>query len=272
MPLFADLMEETGESFIQPVINEPIPITAQEEKELKRVFDLLCDYQKKINLKDQIRTIQANSYMAKITAQMDSRITANTKELEMQETMAQNDIDALLQQQAELESNPDKKISVPDVHCMLKRLKVRISKKDVQEMVWEVDDDLDQCLNWSEFRLMFTRNIMDNTGLEPSRMFNLTQFLIYDSNGNGRVSVDETMNMLYARYGRVKMETKLKELFGENMHETGLEGGEISYQEFIRAVEKVQVQMFMGTTTGMIVAAKTKKDLTTMQNTLSSNF
>lgn len=267
-------MEETGESFIQPVQanSEPVPITSQEERELRRVFDLLCDYQKKINLKDQIRIIQANSYMAKISAQMDSRITANSKELEQQETAAQNEIDALLQQQVDLETNPDKKISVPDVHCMLKRLKVKMAKKDVQEMVWEVDDDLDQCLNWTEFRLMFTRNIMDNCGLEPSKMFNLTQFLIYDHNGNGRVSVDETMNMLYARYGRVKMETKLKELFGENMHETGREGGEISYQEFIRAVEKVQVQAFWGTTMGMIVASKTKKDLAHMQDTLSSTF
>ena len=30
--------------------------------------------------------------------------------------------------------------------------------------------------------------------------FNLTQFLIYDTNHNGLVSVDETMNLLYARY------------------------------------------------------------------------
>jgi hypothetical protein len=68
------------------------------------------------------------------------------------------------------------------------------------------------------------------------------------------------------------METKLKELFGENMHETGREGGEISYQEFIRAVEKVQVQTFWGTTQGNIVASYIKKDLSTMQVTLASTF
>jgi hypothetical protein len=49
---------------------------------------------------------------------------------------------------------------------------------------------------------MFTRNATDRTGLEPSKMFFLTQFLIYDHNENGRVSVDETMNMLYARFER----------------------------------------------------------------------
>lgn len=68
------------------------------------------------------------------------------------------------------------------------------------------------------------------------------------------------------------MEKKLKELFGENMHETGREGGEISYQEFIRAVEKVQVQTFWNTTQGNIVKAHSKKDLQTMQATLSSTF
>lgn len=52
------------------------------------------------------------------------------------------------------------------------------------------------------------------------------------------------------------METKLRELFGENMHETGREGGEISYQEFLRAVEKIQQQTFWATAPGKIAAAK----------------
>jgi hypothetical protein len=68
------------------------------------------------------------------------------------------------------------------------------------------------------------------------------------------------------------MENKLKELFGENMHETGREGGEISYQEFIKAVEKVQIQTFCNTTLGNIVKSHSKKDLQTMQSTLSSTF
>ncbi len=123
-------------------------------------------------------------------------------------------------------------------------------------MVWEVDEDLDQSLNWAEFKLMFTRNVLDKTGLEPSRMFFLTQFLIYDHNENGMVSVDETMNMLYARYGRGTMEMKLKELFGDDMHETGREGGEISYDKFVAALHKVQMNTFWGTTKGKNIANK----------------
>ena len=160
---------------------------------------MLCDYKKKLQIKNQIREIQANAYMLRIQTQMDTRVTPNYKEIEEAEATAQSQIDQLNQDYVDLETNTDKKITCSDILEMLKRLKVKIHKKEVQEMIWEVDDDLDGCIDWAEFRLMFTRNIMDNCGLEPSKMFNLTQFLIYDHNCNGRVSVDETMNMLYAR-------------------------------------------------------------------------
>lgn len=46
------------------------------------------------------------------------------------------------------------------------------------------------------------------------------------------------------------MEQKLKELFGEDMHEFGLEGGEISFSKYLRAVERVQLNMFLDTNRG----------------------
>ncbi len=50
------------------------------------------------------------------------------------------------------------------------------------------------------------------------------------------------------------MELKLKELFGEDMHETGREGGEIFFSSFLKAVEKVQMQTFWNTTKGRLAA------------------
>lgn len=87
------------------------------------------------------------------------------------------------------------------------------------------------------------------------------------------------MNLLYARYkvtlllitrftlfsmfrfGRSVMEQKLKELFGEDMHEFGLEGGEIPFSKYLRAVEKVQLSMFLETNRG-----KKAKDLQKERN------
>ncbi|CAM9843067.1 unnamed protein product, partial [Heterosigma akashiwo] len=66
-------------------------------------------------------------------------------------------------------------------------------------MVWEVDENLDGCIEWSEFLLMFQRNIFDRTGLEPSQLYHMVQFMMYDLQNTGRVKLDDTLDMMYAR-------------------------------------------------------------------------
>jgi hypothetical protein len=56
--------------------------------------------------------------------------------------------------------------------------------------------------------------------------------------------------MTICRYGRNVMEQKLKELFGEDMHEIGIQGGEINYSTYIKSVERVQINMFLETNRG----------------------
>ena len=63
------------------------------------------------------------------------------------------------------------------------------------------------------------------------------------------------LSFICLRYGKVRMEEKLKELFGGNMQETGLQGGEITFSEFIQAVEGVQLRTFWKTTKGRIVSS-----------------
>lgn len=197
----------------------PLPVTSQEEKELRRVYDMLCDFQRKCPLEQERKDLITwqESTKAKIASSSNPKL--NVDRIESSNSATQSRIEELSQQIADIDNNPTKKISVGDVMEVMKVLKQKITKKEVEEMIWECDEDLDQCLNWEEFKLMFTRNIMDKTGLEPSRMvrttrclfqhaslssslkiqYNLTQFLIYDHNRNWHVSVDETMNMLYAR-------------------------------------------------------------------------
>ena len=53
---------------------------------------------------------------------------------------------------------------------------------------------------------MYKRCISDETGLEPRKMFNLVQFLMYDKTFKGRVTVEETLQILYVRYGRESLD------------------------------------------------------------------
>ena len=37
-------------------------------------------------------------------------------------------------------------------------------QSDIEDMIWEVDDDCDKCVNWPEFQAMYHRCRNDKTG------------------------------------------------------------------------------------------------------------
>jgi hypothetical protein len=45
---------------------------------------------------------------------------------------------------------------------------LRSRKADIEDMIWEVDDDCDKHVTWAEFQAMFSRCRNDKTGA-PSR-------------------------------------------------------------------------------------------------------
>ena len=86
--------------------------------------------------------------------------------------------------------------------------------------------------------------------------------MIYDRDGNGKVSIDETMNMLYARLGRAKMETTIAKLFGGEdgapIVEVGQQGGEIDFERYWAVSENEQMKMFEASELGRNLAEKKK--------------
>ena len=118
------------------------------------------------------------------------------------------------------------------------------TKAEVSLFIWEVDNDLDGYVSKEEFTTMYKRCISDDSGLEPRKLFNLMQFLMYDKGYNGRVTVEETLQILYVRHGRERLDDEIRAIFGNN--EKNADGSEkgISYGEYVEKINKRALKKF----------------------------
>lgn len=165
-------------------------MTVHEETELRRVYDLLCNFAITKPLKADI------ALREDALSKLDPKKHEDARPIE---TISKQ-IEELQSQLKSLQDDPDRKVREEDVMEALGFLgKKKTQPQEVKDMIWEVDENLDGCVDWKEFQLMFLRNISDTTGLEPSKFYNLVQFMIYDKDSRAMVSVDNTMKMLYER-------------------------------------------------------------------------
>eukprot|EP00277_Geminigera_cryophila_P012004 CAMPEP_0179452364 /NCGR_PEP_ID=MMETSP0799-20121207/36243_1 /TAXON_ID=46947 /ORGANISM="Geminigera cryophila, Strain CCMP2564" /LENGTH=192 /DNA_ID=CAMNT_0021248199 /DNA_START=81 /DNA_END=659 /DNA_ORIENTATION=+ len=104
---------------------------------------------------------------------------------------------------------------------------------EVEQMIWEVDEDSDGCVSMEEFQMMFDRGRNDRTGHEPRKLFNLCQFMCLDRDGDGSISTEECMEMIMHRYGRNKM----NEVFPER---SDAQEREITLSDFLLQVNRSQ--------------------------------
>lgn len=130
------------------------------------------------------------------------------------------------------------KIGPNDLMKCLTFLGLKLLRADVALYIWEVDDDLDGYINKDEFTIMYKRCVSDKTGLEPRKLFNLVQYLMYDRNFKGRVTIEETLQILFVRHGRDKLDYEIEAIFGcDEKNEDGSEKF-ISFGEYLEQVNK----------------------------------
>ncbi|KAK9798938.1 hypothetical protein WJX73_002688 [Symbiochloris irregularis] len=79
-----------------------------------------------------------------------------------------------------LDLKRDGKLDAYELGQMFNKLGHSLKKSEVDEIIWEVDEDCDQCVTWAEFQAMYHRCRRDQTGHEPYGLFNVVQFVIND--------------------------------------------------------------------------------------------
>lgn len=236
-------------------------ITNNELKELRRVFRQLCYFAEKAPKQQKLKELDEKLTEMQRLSHGYSADAIHVKGESIEDLEAKKRI--LEDELGEIESRPDQHIRPQDTGIAMKMLGKRLTKREVQDLMWEVDEKVDGVVDWDEFKLMFDRNINDTSGLEPSSFYHLVQFMIYDKDNNGKVSIDETMNMLYSRLGREKMEDAISRLFGGDdgspIVEVGNQGGEIDFTRYLKVSELEQRKLFDASELGRNLAEKKKK-------------
>jgi hypothetical protein len=101
---------------------------------------MLCNLKRKSQIRRDIQNLikTHEERRAKETALIDPRAKVNVKKIAAEDAALQREIDVLQQELNELETRPDRKIGTADVMEITRVLQQPLSKKEAQEIIWEV--------------------------------------------------------------------------------------------------------------------------------------
>ena len=159
-----------------------------------------------------------------------------TREEQRREHNEQKELEQLRRVFEHLDKNSDGKIDYQELKDQLRRLQYDPKKDEVKDMIWEVDEDCDHCVNWEEFKLMFHRCRTDKTGLEPRKLFNVVEFMMHDKDSSGTIDMDECMEILFRRFGKDQLEERTNAFF---KHDTDGDNA-ISFAEFQKQMAAIR--------------------------------
>jgi hypothetical protein len=129
-----------------------------------------------------------------------------------------------------------------------RRMGMRMGKAEVERMVWEFDEDLNRRITEKEFVNMYKKCTLDKNSAESKNLFHLAQFLMYCKPGQFKITVEDTLELLFVRakieVERISQKAEEKEIIrrleqeievifeGEEKTPEGLEK-EITFQEYL---------------------------------------
>ena len=133
------------------------------------------------------------------------------------------------------------RITEGDLKRLFEDMKVYVKASEIKDMIWEIDEDMDKSVTYQEFVNMYKRCVNDNEYLEPRKLFNLVQFLMFDKEFEGKIIEEQTLELLIIRYGRDGLNEQLDAIFG-NDKAKGDEEKSITYKEYIDKVNQMALK------------------------------
>jgi len=141
--------------------------------------------------------------------------------------------------EAERGPGNDADISPADMYETLKSLGLSVSREDVEDMVWEIDENLDGRVNWGEFKKMYQHNLKysDSSSVVPQGfvLFNAVQFMMIDKDFSGSITIEEATDVLKSRHSSQNAEEQLRALIDAALCRGG-NANEISLKLYMEVV------------------------------------
>ena len=144
-------------------------------------------------------------------------VAQNNLNAARQKKNEQKELDNLLRVFEWMDKKGDKKLDADELLLMMKALGHKCSKADAEDMIWEVDEDCDRFVDWEEFKVMFYRVRKDKSGWEPRRLFAVVEFMMHDKDMSHTIDMDECMDILYRRFGKDQLESKVSEFMSKDV-------------------------------------------------------
>lgn len=94
------------------------------------------------------------------------------------------------------------RVDLRDLRGTMEVLAHEASATEVDNMLWEVDDDAVGYLTLQEFKKMYYRIRASALKDEPRELFRLIEFMMIDMDGSGHVDMDEASTIFRRRYGK----------------------------------------------------------------------
>ena len=178
-----------------------IDLQQSEKLRLNYVFNKLCSLEEEKSSDDDSKN---KKYYRNINAKAEQKRTKFPKakfrgKLEKANKKNYKNKDEEDEENKE-KKEPKKKFSQKALRKVIRTLCNEFAKDELDNMIWEVDENLDGYVSEREFENMYKKCITDEKEEEGKKLFYLAQFLMYDKDEKHEITVEDTLEILCARH------------------------------------------------------------------------
>lgn len=197
---------------------EKVEIKSSEKVRLNAVFNQLCAYEEEPSSDEDSKEklykkqIEERANAKKMKKPTSTFVSQTMKKTQKKPSKKYKDEDDDQDENKKKEKAHKKKFSFKALRKTIRNLCDEYAKDEIEQMIWEVDENSDGYVSEREFMNMYKKCIVDEKEEEAKKLFYLVQFLMYDKEDKHYITVEDTLEILCAR-NQQQMDANIDAIF-----------------------------------------------------------